>query len=239
MFDIIKLTVVLVVVSVVAGLAIGITNKQTITKIELQNKLAEELALKIVFPEGVTIERCEPSGDLPGPYWVGKKENATIGYAIKGIGRGYSSDINFIAGMEPDGRILGLTILSQTETPGLGTRVQEVLSKKYFWNGLFSKKEADFPWFCKQFKGIDVTRDIKIDKTSEWHLKSSEQKKALLDENGISAITGSTISTRAVSSGIKKYAYLYLNAIKQQKNETTQSTGAAEATDTLNQQVTQ
>jgi RnfABCDGE-type electron transport complex G subunit len=214
MGDILKLTIALLMVSAAAGLAIAFTYKQTAEKIEYQEMLVEQQALTIVFPEGTKVTKQDATSSLPDPYWIGEKEGTIIGYAFKGSGKGYSSDIKFIVGIDPEGTILGLTVLSQEETPGLGTRVEEVVSKKYLWNGLFGKKERDFPWFTKQFRGINVTKDIAIDKSSEWHNISEEKKKDLLNNNSITAITGATISTGAVSKGIKQYAYKYLSALK-------------------------
>ena len=53
-----------------------------------------------------------------------------------------------------------------------------------------------------------------IDKSSEWHKISEEKKKDLQNNNSITAITGATISTKAVSKGIKQYAYKHLSALK-------------------------
>lgn len=224
MLDTLKLTFSLLIVSAVAGLAIAITYKQTAEKIEYQKILAEQQALTVVFPEGTGIKKQDATSSLPDPYWVGEKEGAIIGYAFKGSSKGYSSDIEFIVAVNPEGTILGLTVLSQEETPGLGTRVQEVVSKKYLWNGLFGKEEKDTPWFTKQFKGIKVTKDIAIDKSSEWHITDDKGKNALLSNNKITAITGATISTQAMCKGIKQYAYKYLSALKKsnviKKNDT-------------------
>ncbi len=214
MADIVKLALVLFIVSMVAGLAIALTNKQTCAKIEEQKKQAEQNALNAVFSEGTSIEKQPSIESLNEPYWIGKKDGELIGYAFKGSDQGFSSHIKFIVGIDPKGVILGLTILDHNETPGLGTRVKEVVSKKYFWNGLLAKKEQDTPWFCKQFKGILVTKNINIDKTNEWHKLKEEQKGNLLVDNSITALTGATISTKAVCSGIKKYAYKYLSALK-------------------------
>ena len=219
MLDIIKLTFALLIVSAAAGLAIAFTYKQTAEKIENQKILTEQKALLIVFPEGTDIKKQDASVSLPDPYWIGEKEGTIVGYAFKGSTKGYSSDIDFIVAVNSAGVILGLTVLSQEETPGLGTRVQEVVSKKYLWNGLFGEAEKDTPWFTKQFKGINVTKDVTIDDSEEWHIADDESKKVLLNNNNITAITGATISTKAVCKGIKKHAYKYLSVLntKQEK----------------------
>lgn len=206
MSDIIKLTVTLVIISIAAGLAIAFTNGKTEEKIIQQKMQAEQLALKSVFPNGSEISAIENDTLIKEKYWTSSKSGNINGYAFKGSGRGFSSDIEFIAGVDPEGKILGLVILSQAETPGLGTRIEEVVSKKFIWTA-FSKSENEvkaLPWFTEQFRGITVRQDIGIDKTGEWHLKSDNEKSDLLTKNNVSALTGATISTKAVILAVKK-----------------------------------
>ena len=203
MGDIFKLAITLVIISLIAGVAIAFTNGRTIDKIAEQERLAEESALNAVFPAGTKIVAIEDDSLIGEKYWIGSLNGVETGYAFKGKNFGFSSDIKFIAGIDTIGKITGLVVLSQGETPGLGTRVQEVVSTKYFWTGLFTKSESGSPWFCDQFKGISVKSDITIDKSGEWHKKSDVARKKLLDKNSITALTGATISTNAVLRGVK------------------------------------
>jgi len=198
-----KLSVTLLIVASIAGLAISITNSKTTDKIEFQKKLTEKAALKSLFPDGAKIVSVTDSSKGLN-YWIGKKENSVIGYAFKGSGHGYSSDIVFFVAVDSSGTILGLNVVSQSETPGLGTRTQEVVSKKYLWNFFLSKAEKSKPWFSEQFKGIKTAENIIIKKGIEWDKISPEEQKKLAEGNTITAITGATISTRAVLNGVKK-----------------------------------
>jgi Na+-translocating ferredoxin:NAD+ oxidoreductase subunit G len=213
--DIIKLTIALVVISLAAGLAIGLTFTKTRTKIEEQERLTQQSALQSVFPEGITIEMKEGDGELPDNYWAATRDGNLVGYAFQVSSRGYSSNIEFIVGVDTTGTILGVAILSQNETPGLGSRVKEVVSNKYIWNGLFSDEEKKESWFTEQFEGIDVDTSIIVDKShGEWHALNPETRAELEKKNAITAITGSTISTRAVVSGIEKKVSLYFKAVQ-------------------------
>ena len=219
MADVIRLTVVLFIISMVAGLALALTNSKTKDKIAEQKILKNEAALQVVFPSGVDPIEKESNSDIPYPHWIGKKDNKLVGFAIKASNRGYSSNIEFIIGLDSIGKIFGLSILSASgETPGLGTRLSESISDKYIWNGLFAKKQTVLPWFSTQFKGIDVTKKIGIDKSKEWHRMSKTERQAIIKENKISALTGATISTRAVSDGISKSAGKYLSELKAKYN---------------------
>ena len=221
MGDIIKLSIVLFLVASAAGLAIALTNQKTADKIALQKQLAEEQALSKVFPDEVTISKKKQTDEMPEDYWIAEKNGHLVGYSFKGTNAGYSSNIQFIVGIDPQGTILGLTILSQVETPGLGDRMQEVVSKDYIWNGLvkkFKEKKSESSWFTRQFKGITVTEDIGIDKSAEWHKLTQEKQEKLLKENSVTAITGATISTYAVSSGLKKCVYSYFTKLQALEN---------------------
>ena len=56
------------------------------------------------------------------------------GYVLKVSSRGYSSDIKLLVGLDDKFNLVGLKVLAQAETPGLGTKITQ-------------------PWFTKQFLG--------------------------------------------------------------------------------------
>lgn len=215
MADIIKLTVVLTVVSVTAALAIAFTNSKTKDRILEQKQIAQNSALQQIMPQNSEITEMQSSSSgCPSQYWIAKKENQKV-YAFNISSRGYAGDIHFLVSITADGKIVGMNILEQSETPGLGARVAESISRKYVWNGLFGKKEEGLRWFTRQFEGIDITKNIDIDKTTgEWHKLDNNKRSELLSRNSITAITGSTISTRAITSGLEKQARAYLNALQ-------------------------
>ncbi len=213
MIDIIKLTVALMVISMVAGLAIGVANSKTKDKIAAQAQEAQKSALEAVFPEKVTIAEKKGKGDLPAKYWTASNEKGFVGYAFEVSSRGYAGDIKYMVGVNPNGDILGMTVLEQSETPGLGSRVQEVASSKYIWNPM-AKSEKVKPWFTEQFEGLSSLKPIQIEKSlGEWHKIDNSGREQLKQRNAVSAITGSTISTRAVTRGIEEKVSVYLNKL--------------------------
>jgi Na+-translocating ferredoxin:NAD+ oxidoreductase subunit G len=215
--DLIRLTVVLTLISCGAALLIAVANAKTIDRRMQQETAAQQNALKSVMPEGVTVaeKKFKPgAGSDSLSYWLGISGNDTV-YAFLVENRGYSSTIKYYVSTTGDGTILGMAVLDQSETPGLGSRVQEKLSKKYIWNGLFTPEEKTAPWFSEQFKGISINRPIVIEKTAgEWHSMDDPTRAELIGKNGITAITGSTISTRAVTTGLTEKAQKYLKAIR-------------------------
>jgi electron transport complex protein RnfG len=128
----IRLTLVLAAVTFAASLALGFVYQSTKPKIDLADKLTKERARMIALPEaacGVFVE--EKTEEMT--YYRGYRKADTTGFAgyvVTAQGKGYSSTIETVVGVDPKGKIAGLRITSQQETPGLGTRIQEVLSTR-------------------------------------------------------------------------------------------------------------
>lgn len=173
--------------SLVAGWGLSAVYEMTKAPIAAQNKLVEDAAKKEVLPEAVIFEEAkltvESSCAYPD-YWIGKDANGTIiGYVAKVHKQGYSSDIKTIVGFKIDGAITAIKIIEQSETPGLGTKCQEVVMKD----------GKPFVWFQEQYKNLKTGTVAAIDV-----IKGPVPQ----GTNGISAITASTISSKAITDSI-------------------------------------
>jgi electron transport complex protein RnfG len=110
-----------------------------------------------------------------GNIHIARQENKIIAIIIPTVAPdGYSGDIKMIAGIENDGSIAGVRVLSHTETPGLGDKVD---LKKSSWILSFNDKSLEAP---------------EIDK---WKVKK--------DGGEFDQFTGATITPRAVVHQIK------------------------------------
>jgi electron transport complex protein RnfG len=70
-----------------------------------------------------------------------KADGRMLGWVVKGKGAGYADTIELLVGLDPSAeRLLGMDVLSQNETPGLGNRIQELEFRVRF-----SGKSADEP----------------------------------------------------------------------------------------------
>jgi len=202
-----QLTAALTVIATIAGLSIGATYDRTKDVIKKQKELSFETSLKSLFPNGVTIIKDSLArNDSTIPFWIAQKGAEHLGYAFETSGRGYSGAVRSLTAVSGEGKILGMTIISQQETPGLGTRVTEVVSKSTFWNGLFAKTVKSEPWFQTMFRGLSILSPISISKQGEWHTLTLEQKKVLVQKNEVTAITGATITTQAVTTSLLEEA---------------------------------
>jgi electron transport complex protein RnfG len=184
-------------------------------RIEQQARAAQQEALQVVLPQGVTVDERKGSGRLPPRYWVARRGQRTVAYAFEAAGRGYSSDIRAMVGIDTGGVILGMSVLSQNETPGLGTRVSEVATRSYLWNAFGRREAPGEPWFTEQFEGLDIDERIGIEKRGEWHALAKAERDRLRADNDVSAITGATISTRAVVKALETTVFPYLRALRE------------------------
>ncbi len=205
MVDMIKMIVALTIVSALAGLTIGAAYDKTAEQIAEQGERAKREAIKAVFPSGVTIkEENVTNPALPEKYWSATSGGSLIGYAFEVSGKGYAGDIKFMVGVDQAGKILGLTVMSHNETPGLGSRIGEVASTKYIWYPVGNDYPTE-PWFTQQFKGLSSLKPIGINKAhGEWHGLDEQKSAELKNKNEVTAITGSTISTKAITKTISE-----------------------------------
>ncbi len=169
MNQIVKFGLILGVICLASTLVLAFTYEVTKPRIDAAMKSEEQNALKTVMPEADFFKTCTVDG---AEYFEALSRSALIGYCLKATGPGYGGYITMIIGIDTKGVIKGIRILEQQETPGLGSRINEVLPG-----------ESE-PHFLKQFAGKDA-RTISLGK-------------------GIDAITGATISSKAVTDTVTK-----------------------------------
>jgi len=123
----------MVLLTIVVAICVSIlTYVDSITreKISAQEDEAVKTMLTEMFPE---MSRYDFKDEIYTIYSNGDR----VGYAFLAIGKGYGGDINILVGLTDESTVKGIKIVSQEETPGLGTRIAE-------------------PVFTAQFAGIDI-----------------------------------------------------------------------------------
>lgn len=163
-------------------------------RLETENARIEVLPIE----GGEYFEETATDSTLDGRQFVyytayaSEARDVVRGYTFTAYGKGYSSTIETIVGMVPDGSISGIKIVAQKETPGLGAKVQEVSSSNTLWaviGGSAVDETGTLPWFQEQYKFLRAT-DLTVVKSAS--------------EDGILAITGATISSDAVTDSVKR-----------------------------------
>ncbi|MBE6650814.1 MAG: FMN-binding protein [Ruminococcaceae bacterium] len=118
----------LTVISVVIALLLAVINSVTAGKI-LENTLIEkEKAIKGIFPECESFVSEDASHYENSVSDAGKvldKDGNVIGYYADVSPIGFKGEISLIVGTDTDGKVALVTLLSASETPGVGTKATD------------------------------------------------------------------------------------------------------------------
>ena len=200
MGNFIRLVVTLTAIAALASFGLSAVYNAT-KDITAEYKRQEEASARIealACETDAFFERTETETVVDGrpfSYFTAYRDDSReelLGYSFTAYGKGYSSTVETIVGVDRSGKICSVKITSQKETPGLGSKVEEVASQNMLWDVLagHAKDESGVkPWFQKQFEGL-TSADLRVVRTS--------------DETGIAAITGATISSEAVTVSVKR-----------------------------------
>lgn len=190
MNKIIKNTLILTVITLVAGLGLGFVYEITKEPIAQAQEAAKKEAWQAVFPEADLGEFEPVDVDQKAADKVIKDlgikgsidEVCTVGedgYVITTTdSEGYGGDIKITVGITADGTVNGVSILSISETAGLGMKAKE-------------------PAFYEQYQG----------KQAEKFVVSKDGG----DGEPIDALSGATITSRAVTGAVNAALSYYQN----------------------------
>lgn len=202
---IVKDTLAITLITLVAGLSLGIVQGITADPIAEQNLKAKQEAYKAVFADAEQFEETDLSSGLSEELEACLDENGftaqnidevmgaqdgsgnALGYAFTvTTSEGYGGDIQFAMGVKADGTLNGISILSIGETAGLGMK-------------------ATTDDFKNQFK----------DKNVESFVYTKNGASA---DNEIDALSGATITTNAMTNGVNAglCAFRYLEGGSQE-----------------------
>lgn len=145
----VRMIVVLTVIAMVSGGLLAWVNDWTgaiISENQLQAMMA---SIQEVLPTAIRVERLSSSPSTlveEDPDQAREVEQATtemfigfddndrpVGYAFVGEGPGYGGAVRVLVGVDgASGKILGISIVSHAETPGLGSRIEEESFRSQF-----------------------------------------------------------------------------------------------------------
>lgn len=182
-----KLGLTLFVITAATGLILGAAYKVTEKPIEQAQMRQRQDAMRVALPSGEVFKVKDM--DLPEGGSVTEVNEAyagdkLIGYDISVSTTGYGGAIDMIVGVLNGGRVAGISIISHSETPGLGAN-------------------ATKPAFSGQFEG----------KSSP---KLEVVKVAPSRDDEIQAISGATITSKAVTKGVNEALDLYYSRLKKE-----------------------
>lgn len=168
-----NMVVTLLLVTLIAGVALGYVYDLTKAPIEAAKQKAQTEAITKVLPEfdklGKSYMVPAETGEDSLEIFPAFKNNELVGAAVKTWSKkGFGGLISIIAGIDKDGNFSGYEVLEHEETPGLGSKMAT--------------------WFKNSEK---PKQDVigKNPKTTKFQVSK--------DGGDIDAITASTISSRA------------------------------------------
>ncbi len=192
----IKNTISLMLITLVAGLLLGIVYEVTKEPIAAEQQRAKEEAYKAVFTDADTFQEIKldvssVEKDLSEQGFavtvneamkVFDKSGNAAGYVLTLTDHeGYGGDIQFAMGVKSDGTVNGISFLALSETAGLGMKAAE----EDFMGQFVNKKVESF-----QYTKNGASADGEVD-----------------------AISGATITTSAVVNGVNAGLY-YISTLE-------------------------
>lgn len=182
---IIKLTVTLFVTCVVVAGALGLVNSVTEGPIAQINKEKTEAAMKMVvadpdnsefsdkleLTEEMTAAATAGGGSVAEAYAV-TVNGESDGYALKIVASGSQGNIEMMVGVDGEGTVTGVSIVDNSETAGIGSKVMD------------NEPLASGVPVLDQFQG-----------------KTAADMPLTVGSN-VDAISGATVSTKGVTAGV-------------------------------------
>lgn len=189
---------ILLAITLIAGILLGLVYGVTKEPIARQEELALQNACKEVFAGASSFEDYDydienANSIIAGGEFSGVSLTDTIRAAKDSSGNiigfvltiksseGYGGDIEFTMGIKKDGTLNGISILSISETAGLGMRAEEVLKPQFF---------------NKNVEKFEYT------------------KTGAVMDNQIDAISGATITTKAVTNAVNGGLFFFYEELK-------------------------
>ena len=203
MKEMIKNTFILLVITMVAGVLLGVVNDNTKDLIADRQAQEELAAYKAVFSDASQFKPVEGfmndsviaslsdngylAESIDELYEAVAGDSSILGYVFKiTTHEGYGGDIVFTMGVRNDGKLNGISILTISETAGLGMEAEKVLQPQ------FAGKQAESFVYTKT---------------------------GAAEDNEIDAISGATITTNAITNGVNAGLYYFKEYLGGADNE--------------------
>lgn len=169
--EIVKLALPLLIITVIVAGVLGGVNAITADKIAELAVQKTQQAMSGIIP-GAQFEQVDFTDEsgIINEVYTATSGGEYAGMCIRVSPNGFSDVIEIIVGISPENTVLGIEIVSSSETSGLGSRASE-----------------------------DEWRAQFVGKTGPLTV----QKNTATGENDIVAITGATITSRAVAEGVQ------------------------------------
>ncbi|EEX48217.1 MULTISPECIES: FMN-binding protein [Jonquetella] len=230
------LSVKLGIVTALAGLLLGVVSTVTRGPIAREEAARTQAAMRAVLPKADQFEEhAIPAGyPLVVALSMGKASGKTIGCNVTVSSQGYGGPVVFMVGIDASGVIQGLKVLSHTETPGLGANASTQWFQDRFKNASGTVeivKQAAEPSQGGSSKSTEAQAVSSATTTAAGTASAIANEISNSDDedsdapapapaNGaggttkVQAITGATITSRAVARGVNEALKMFREQLK-------------------------
>ena len=178
-----KLAGILMVICAVVAALLGVVNGVTADKIAAIQAQKLQASLQVVFP-GAEFTKVDVTDELSALAASPNAESdleaiyeaSTGGYAVEVTPTGFGGSIDMIVGIDADGNVTGVSVISHAETAGIGTKIV-----------------ADKP----NKNGVGVLTQFIGRGAGEGNLFTVNS-----GSNEVDAISGATVTTKAITRGV-------------------------------------
>ena len=155
------------------ALMLSVANSVTAPIIEQNTKEQETIAFSALFPDATDFKEASPGepGLTPSAS-TAYQDGVLLGVVVTATPRGYGGEMELLIGFDTGLRVTGIQFISTSESPGIGTKVQE----ESYWGQYIGQSEFD----------------------------------------GVDAVTGATVSSKAVKSGVTAASELAMAILAQE-----------------------
>jgi len=142
MKEIVRLSFILMLISAVAAGSLSYVNQVTSAIISDRGRQEKIALLQQLFPDVVNSEDKTVDGQTATLGFDAAGE--VVGVLAQGSTVGYGGEIVFLLAVDGEGKIVSVSVLSHSETPGIGDKIVR-------------------PTFLDQFKGKSMTDPLSLD----------------------------------------------------------------------------
>ncbi|MFO7785143.1 MAG: RnfABCDGE type electron transport complex subunit G [Thermodesulfobacteriota bacterium] len=156
MRELLRMVIVLTVICGFSGLVLSFTNQATSEQREnqlltyvqgpsIQAALAGREYDNDPIQDRLSVDlgKDEKGDPVEITVFPARKNGEMVGLAYASSGMGYGGEIGVMVAFDEDGKVAGIGIMTHSETPGLGARVEE-------------------PGFTDQFRGLETKDGVKL-----------------------------------------------------------------------------
>ena len=133
--------------ALISAVLLILGNRVTAESIELRRIEDLQFSLSQVIPKNLhdndlwsDTHTLKSETGIDTKYYLARKDKEFVGAAFEQSTAGYSGTITLLIGVDKSGQILGVRVLSHTETPGLGDKIDVAKSD---WILGFDKKSIE------------------------------------------------------------------------------------------------